>query len=366
MKDLVYYNDLQSKTISFLRFYLMIGVVFIHIFPDTIFESMNLIPSQKPIFYYTTRLFSFILPKVSVPLFFFISGFLFFYNIKFTKYIYLKKLTSRIKTIFIPYMIWITFFLSLYIFIQNFLQYSIFTPNNYLKNILLDFSFTDYLHAYGVGEIYPFVGQFWFIRNLIVFIIITPFLFFIIKKLKYFYLLLIGIMWFFNCFPKYNYEVLNPLFFFSLGCYYSIYKKNIIIEFKNLFHISIFLYTAFIIFSIFTIYKSFGLYIINLSILSGIIFFFSIVSIMIEKKYIKINIFLLSSTFFLFATHSHLTIFIKKVFLRFIKYDNDIFLTISYFILVIITVFISLILYYFLNKFFPKFSNLITGGRNLK
>ena len=51
----------------------------------------------------------------------YLNGNPFFYNIKFTKYIYLKKLTSRIKTIFIPYMIWITFFLSLYIFTLSFL-----------------------------------------------------------------------------------------------------------------------------------------------------------------------------------------------------------------------------------------------------
>ena len=143
MNNLKYYDDLQSKTISFLRFLLIIGIVFIHSEAEVIvFKSMHLNTDQIPLFYYTTKLFTSILPKVSVPLFFFISGFLFFFNVDFTKNIYFKKLRSRIKTLFIPYIFWITVILIFFIIIQNVIpKYTLI----FKRNIVLNYSFINYL-----------------------------------------------------------------------------------------------------------------------------------------------------------------------------------------------------------------------------
>lgn len=367
MNNLKYYNDLQSKTISFLRFFLIIGVVFIHSRADIfLFESRHLDSKQIPLFCFTKSLFSNILPEVSVPLFFLISGFLFFYNINFTKVNYLNKINSRIKTIFIPYISCISIILLYYIIAQIFLQNSFLVFDKSLDHLVLNYSFVDYLHAYGIGSRHPIVFQFWFIRDLIILIIITPIIYFIIKRIKYFFIIFIGILWYFQFWQDYNYIKLSSLFFFCFGGYYSIEKKNLVIEFRKLFNVSIFLYPTFVILSIFIIYKPLNLYIINFSILFGIIFFFSIVSIMIEKNYIKLNLFLLSSSFFLFAFHIQPLSFFTKFFFIFFKCYNDIILTLFYFISIIITIFVSIISYYYLNKFLPKFTNFITGGRNLK
>lgn len=75
---------LQSRVISFLCFPLIVGVLFIHSQTSlSVVEGISNI--ETPIFDVIRDLFSLILPAVSVPLFFMMSGYLFFYNTSFSK-----------------------------------------------------------------------------------------------------------------------------------------------------------------------------------------------------------------------------------------------------------------------------------------
>ena len=68
-------EKLQSDTITWLRFPLIVGVVFIH---DNITLGQNSEIINPFWFDCVIRLFSDVFPRVCVPLFFIISGFLFF------------------------------------------------------------------------------------------------------------------------------------------------------------------------------------------------------------------------------------------------------------------------------------------------
>jgi fucose 4-O-acetylase-like acetyltransferase len=101
-------DTIQSQVIDLLRFPLIIGVVFIHnASPTFFFQGVELGSSSSlPIYSVCSQLFSQILGSVAVPLFFLISGFLFFLNVDFNKQIYVKKLCARAKTLLIPYLFW--------------------------------------------------------------------------------------------------------------------------------------------------------------------------------------------------------------------------------------------------------------------
>ena len=107
-------NDtLLSKTISYLRFPLIVGVVFIHSNMLVVNIQGTIIRYDKwPVVAFIMNQFSSVLADVCVPLFFFISGFLFFYNSDFSKEIYIKKVKKRIKTLFVPYIICYNFVLG--------------------------------------------------------------------------------------------------------------------------------------------------------------------------------------------------------------------------------------------------------------
>ena len=106
MKDSIYlYNEeenkLLSRTISFIRFPLCVLVVILHsdLLAKPIYRLGILdIEQNAPIYTSISWFFSRYLAYSAVPIFFIISGFLFFYNIKeFTLSVYKNKLITTVK-----------------------------------------------------------------------------------------------------------------------------------------------------------------------------------------------------------------------------------------------------------------------------
>ena len=90
--------------IKSIRFPLIIGVILIH---SVIIKSDEAINMGYSILGYSTKLMCEILPQFCVPMFFAISGYLFFYNLdKFSTRQYLNKIKRRFHTLFIPYLFW--------------------------------------------------------------------------------------------------------------------------------------------------------------------------------------------------------------------------------------------------------------------
>ena len=100
-------DSLLSRTISYLRFPLIVGVVLIHSNMLVVNIQGNMVRyDQWPVTKFVMTLFSSVFADISVPLFFFISGFLFFYNTEFSKETYINKIKKRIRTLLVPYLIW--------------------------------------------------------------------------------------------------------------------------------------------------------------------------------------------------------------------------------------------------------------------
>ena len=104
-------NDELSLTIDWLRFPCAFAVVFIHCFGPVELNLSDIHSnplSIQSIYNYQRIFFSNILPVFAVPIFFMLSGFLFFYKLeKFDMRVYVEKLKSRFRTLLMPYLIWI-------------------------------------------------------------------------------------------------------------------------------------------------------------------------------------------------------------------------------------------------------------------
>ena len=102
--------NIQFKTIKWLRFPLIVLVVYIHNYgsPYDYSPIINWTSISGFDLYEIIRIFiSKVISHIAVPCFFFISGYLFFSNIVFfNKQTYLSKLKKRINTLFIPYLLW--------------------------------------------------------------------------------------------------------------------------------------------------------------------------------------------------------------------------------------------------------------------
>lgn len=227
---------IESKIIYNLRFILTLGVVFIHfnLISDPFIIHERVYGLHFPIYYYyVIDLFSDVLPRVSVPLFFFFSGYLFFFNNNFTIDSYKQKLFRRFRTLMIPYFLWNSIAL-MKVFIIKLPLFSALFPNAYKIDIcfslgrLFDtFFFNEngvviYPDSTGiiVDNPQPIDGPLWYVRDLFSMIIISPIIYMAICKFRRLFLIIVSLLWFYMTDitnKGYPVQLATALFFFSWG-----------------------------------------------------------------------------------------------------------------------------------------------------
>ena len=100
-------NDIsQYDVIRQLRFPMIVLVTFAHSYGE-VAEGFSLLSSEWNTYEFLKLLVSQTLVKVAVPVFFIMSGYLFFANVeKWSLKVYKAKILRRVKTLLIPYLIW--------------------------------------------------------------------------------------------------------------------------------------------------------------------------------------------------------------------------------------------------------------------
>jgi len=295
-------------------------------------------------------------------LFFFLSGFLFFFNVKtFDRTCYKNKLKRRLKTLLIPYLFWNVLAICFYLLCTSVPATATFV------NIKMDIhNICDYLGITitGIVDGIPISYQFWFIRELMLAVIITPLIYVLIKYGKIYSVLLLGICWYFDFWYHIPLFKIRCIFFFSFGAFFSIYKRNLLEDFRKIKTLSFIIFPLFVASDLLTKQYEFNHYIHNINLVAGVIFCFNFVSWLMERGKIKPVPLLTSASFFVFAVHDpYFMMTIRKFGYALLKPSTDFALTSLYFVNVIIVAGISLGLYYILRKFVPKFTAVITGGR---
>ncbi|WET70790.1 acyltransferase [Sphingobacterium sp.] len=364
-------EQLLSKTIDFLRFPLIVGVVFIHTdFSDVVLrgvKSINLV--NYPIFTHVFFLFSKVIFEVCVPLFFLISGFLFFYKTEnFSFKVCLKKLKGRIYSLFIPYIFWNVVVLLFFFLAQTFLSGSLMSGRN---KLVTDYSLTDWLWSFWdtshinphVEKTLPVNSPFWFIRDLMVVIIASPLLYFLIKKLKVYTVIFLGILWVLN--PYFYQPGLSTVsfFFFAAGAYFSINKRNFVGILKPVLYQSGVLYLFLVIAQFYFLGTNWWNYLYCAGIMTGLVCAVALSAHFIEKEKWRMGSFWTNGSFFVFAYHRLPLVFVIKFLFTLVRPHSDAALLFLYFACPTLIITLGLLSYSIMRSFLPKFTAIICGGR---
>ena len=359
-------GNLQSQVIDFIRFPLIVGVVFIHNRASniTLFGQNIGTDSYLPVFEHCSTMFSNVLGRIAVPLFFFMSGFLFFLNIsKFDKPSYKTKLQGRIKTLLVPYLFWNLVALA---FLHCAHKFGLTSTFQYSTN--LQYLVDCFWGKNVAGNMsYPVSYQFWFIRDLMVAVVLTPIIYFFCKKIRIYGVILLGSLWFAG-FRLQSLEMWGfssaCVFFFTAGAYMGINKRNLIEDFHKIRNLSFAIYPLLAFADLLTKKYGFNIYIHKFGIIVGIVLCLNLVSFLFEKGKIKPVPFLSAASFFVFAVHDPFILTpLRKISFLLLRPENDLFITGLYFFNVIFTIFVALGLYYLISRFVPKFCRIVTGGR---
>lgn len=234
--------ELDSRVAAELRFPLIALIAIIHVTVAA--------PAEFPAAQSAIALFQNVLTRVAVPLFFFISGYFYFFKTEnFGAQAWGAKTHSRVKTLLVPYVVWnaisaLQFFLRWKFSPETaagaggagFLQWlTVFRGGVPENAVLTDVPALGFLFAALAGtpldgDVFPrpLVGQFWFVRDLF-FVGIFSFAWFPILKNRFGAPILLcaaGALWFaLGNDLHVNAQFATPgIFFFCLGAFFAIRK----------------------------------------------------------------------------------------------------------------------------------------------
>ena len=293
-----------------------------------------------------------------VPVFFFISGYLFFIKYRFFGVEdYKIQLCKRFNGLAVPYCI------------ANLIYFIVFCLLPKLKGnhigINIAYDFMASFWSYNDTNI-PIDGPLWYIRDLLVLSFLSPVIYYVIMNYKsYAFIGLCGLwgmgIWFdepgFSCYPY---------VFFSLGSCLAIHGKDIVAYFKSFFLMKLsFFYPLIILFVSYIGFKTgdkSSFYILSLKIaqLISVPFWFSVVILL--SKYVTISKKWVTATFFVFLYHYSFSLPSRIIYYCNLDYTNGTFFA-TYLTGTFIEVALLLIVYNVLNIFLPRLLSIMVGGR---
>lgn len=348
-------ESLQYKSIEWLRFVMAAAVVLLHAGAGGGFGGATGLSSAFCII--TAQGVC----RLAVPFFFFVSGYLFFY--KFENWdlgVWWSKVRRRGRTLLIPYILWntiavaILFGWSYYVSVSHGLE---------------PVSFHEMVSNWGGIKLFWDTGEplnmpldypLWFVRDLMVFVIVSPVVFFFVKLTKM-PGLIITILYYLTL-GKFASNI--PIFI--AGAYLSINKMNIVTTFHRYAKWDVMLTLILLVALVFTYdrYDSYR-YFLRAFTVTGVISIFNITSDLINKGIVAVHPFLTRCSFFLFCLHGivlrtrvplRLTSFLQH-------YNNEMAKVAIVLLLFFISLFACMACFFVMDRITPRTLSLLTGGR---
>lgn len=371
-------GDLRSQSLDLLRFPLAVVVVTVHLFTlEGIKISGNSLDVTDSAFFLNITLFvRAFFSGISVPVYFFIAGYVFFFNIdKFSKIEYGQKIRNRVKSLLIPYVVWNALEILL-IVIKSLPVFNDFVNDVgaeltlSLKSILSCFwlyqgeLFPDLMIA-DAPAIYPLVYPLWFLRDLMIVVIFTPILYFALRQIKYFALVVLFILYItpVSLIGERFHFLSTAFLFFSIGAYMSIFRMDIFKMFSPFFLPTIILFPLLGFTYIYSNRLETASYIKMASAFVALPLTYNLAAWLLRKSYIKVSSFLAAASFFIYVSHELVCFRILKVIFVLVKPDGDLCIIMVYLLAEIFTILLLLFVFYTLKRYTPSLLKVVAGRK---
>lgn len=350
-------NPYISRKLRYISFILILMVVFLH--------AHNISGKGDIINYYVQNIISNGITKISVALFFLISGYLFFINIPDPQWAdFKKKIQSRLRTIVIPYLLW-----SLWGIIFFFVLQSIPYSRSYFNSDLItQMSALELLQTLFVK---PLPYQLWFLRHLFTFVLLSPLIYWLAKKAKFVLLGLVAILLLKIVEIPANEFIANRSFaYFCLGCYAGLYlQEQVKARWHQFAWLALLLWLV-LLFNRFFLesqswinHRIWRNFIQHAEYFAGIFAVWSLYDFFATNTEIKKFPAVLSLSFFLYVAHEPILTITKKLLSSVIGKGSTASTMFVYFAAPILTIVGCLLLGSLLKKSVPKVYAWLVGGR---
>jgi Acyltransferase family. len=205
----------------------------------------------------------------------------------------------------------------------------------------------------------------WFVRDLMIIMILSPIIYFFVKYIKIYGIILLFGLYIFDFWPSITGFSVMVYAFFSLGAYFSINKIKLLDICKK-YKLIWYLFTLVLIFPLiwYNSYNNpiFGYKLLALFRITGVFALFHLSFYIVRNMKIKTLPILHESSFFLYATHMIYILFTVDIVLnKVIPSTATMALIVKYFLCPIICSFVCIGIYWVLKKYLPVLLNILTG-----
>lgn len=307
--------------------------------------------------------------RVAVPLFFLVSGYLFFLG-QWSWSKYADKLKRRINTLLIPFLFW------------NLATWAIYTAGRRIPQTKAYFgggvwppaghvSILCYVGGlFGICERYPIDYQFWFIRDLIALVLLAPVIYFLLRgKWALPFLVTLFGLWFAAAWPDlwpsmahsiFLPEQLEATLYFSLGAYLSQPGKDV----TYLDKFGPWISAAFLVFLVLhSTYQDRLTYLHKLVIMFGVPSLWWLTRLALGNAKLKASLIgLTGDSFFVFAAQEPLQTVVRKVSYKFLAPTGGVSVLALYLLTPVCIIALLVVIHRCLQKIMPRFTGVITGN----
>ena len=353
----------SKDVISFLRFPMAALIVLLH--ADIVYQSDIPIRYDGGWANIVIITLSYGICQVAVPVFALISGYLFFGGLQcFQTTIWIAKIKRRSTSLFVPYILWniIAFlWMIFYYYLLHTFRGSEFDVMNVYESVGGLRMFWD-----GWCNL-PIDGPLWYIKNLMIIILLSPLLYVVIKYSKSMGVLVLGLLYVFNIWPSWHWFNIQVIFFFSLGAYYKLKDEEPFVD------ICRYRFYAYLLagFSLLALLLSLNISPKYSLIAHHLFTIFGVISVFIAARkftqYEKLNsIFCMlgASSFFVYAVHRFALIdLVKDIAIKLIPQNSDFALIAVYFVVAFSTFIICHCMFLVMKALCPRILSLLIGGR---
>ena len=297
------------------------------------------------------------LGNLAVPIFFFISGILFFRNYNWHKV--LEKLKSRFHTLFIPYILW------------NFIYYAAFLvlvlcpiSNKFMDTKEITFNLSELVNAV---LFHTYHNSFWFVGQLMIFVLIAPIVYLVIKRKVGILVvpIMLAMMNKTHTIPFFFTEIItDSLVYWVLGGWLSIHKAEILSVKSKWKHL--FLYGTVCLLVARFIYEYSDAW-TKITVVSDILLFINVCFLWFAFDSLSVfKVFdWMRYSFFIYALHPLIVDTIKKGFFAFFPANSSSFALFNYFLSGMGGLLICYMTAKVLEHILPRMTSVLCGGRKI-
>jgi surface polysaccharide O-acyltransferase-like enzyme len=349
-----------SIKLKFFSMALMLMVVFLHSYNLDI--GLNF--KSHLLDYFLQNFISSGITAIAVPLFFIISGFLFFLNRdSITLSWYWDKYRKRSRSLLVPYLLW-----SLWGMALLFLLQLVPASRGFFHSSLQSYSLSHILYLLAIK---PVPYQLWFVRDLLLLVLAAPFVEWGIKYTYGVFVLFAAGLWLANI----DLKIISTLglFFFTFGAFIAIRRFNFPIVEKvlktragTLFIVWILLISAVVLSDYYNyLSSSLSLLLGNMTILLGLAatwYLYDRYFLRIHQTRLFLALLGTISPFFIFGLHEPLLSILKRGSLHVLGYSEPVRLLVYLLAPIIILIVIFSVGIFLKNRARPVYA-MLTGGR---